>query len=94
MAELVVRWTKQSIKDLNNAHVYISKESPQAATSVIVQILGGIEQLQKFPESGRIGQVEGTRELVIFSTSFIIVYRVKTGVIEILAFLHSSKKWP
>ena len=38
-----------------------------------------VEQLIRYPESGRIGRVEGTRELVIDRAPYITAYRVAGG---------------
>ena len=44
---------------------------------------------------GRPGRVKGTRELVISSTPFVLVYRLKGGQrIEVLRLLHGSQLWP
>jgi len=38
--------------------------------------------------------VEGSRELVISGTFYILPYRVHRGNVEIIAVLHSSQLWP
>jgi plasmid stabilization system protein ParE len=40
------------------------------------------------------GRVEGTRELVIAGTAFVVVYRVEAERVEVLAVLHAARKWP
>ena len=94
MAKLTVRWTKQAVADLNAAYDFISADHPESAKQIIEVILGSIDQIKKYPESGRIGRVKGTRELVIVATSFLVVYRKKEMIIEILSILHHSRKWP
>ncbi len=42
---------------------------------------------------GRPGRIEGTRELIISHTPYIVIYRVKEQV-EILRILHTSKRYP
>jgi len=91
---LKVRWTPIALLDLDQAFEYISADKPEAARSVIKKVLAGIDQLQKFPESGREGRVEGTLELVVSTTPYVILYRVKGEVLVVLAALHSSRKWP
>ena len=44
--------------------------------------------------NSRIGRVEGTRELVIPKTPFIVPYRIHGDVIDILAVHHTSQRWP
>ncbi|MGA0588061.1 type II toxin-antitoxin system RelE/ParE family toxin [Dyella sp. KRB-257] len=53
-----------------------------------------VEQLIRHPESGRIGRVEGTRELVIDRTPYITAYRMAGDTVRILRVLHSAQQWP
>ena len=94
MAKLEVRWTKIAIDNLNNAYESISADRENSAKKIIAKIEGGVDQLCRFPESGRLGRVQGTRELVVVTTPFIIIYRLKNSSIEILSILHASRKWP
>ncbi len=96
MAELRVRWTKQAVQDLESAHQYIALENPKAAKTILTRLLKSIEQIQVYPESGRSGRVANTLELIIPNTSFILIYRYKPKAkeIQILSFLHTSRKWP
>jgi len=41
---------------------------------------------------GRPGRVPETRELVI--QPYIVAYRVKGGIVQILRVLHSAREWP
>jgi toxin ParE1/3/4 len=53
-----------------------------------------IDILQQHPQIGRPGRKQGTRELVISRTPFIVVYRIKAKRIELLRVLHGSQQWP
>jgi len=48
----------------------------------------------KFPEMGRPGRVDGTRELVIQRTSYIAAYRITGTTVRILRVLHGAQMWP
>jgi plasmid stabilization system protein ParE len=50
--------------------------------------------LEMFPGRGRIGRVEGTRELVFAPLPCIAVYRVTEEAVEILRIYHSAQDWP
>lgn len=91
---LEVRFTEIALADLESVFEYISHENPKAARKVIAQILEGIEQLKKFPDSGRPGRRRGTREFVFTQLPYIIVYRQNKMILEILTVLHTSRKWP
>ncbi|MEM1168309.1 MAG: hypothetical protein AAGJ08_04285 [Cyanobacteria bacterium P01_H01_bin.35] len=45
----------------------------------------------QYPEMGRLGQVVGTRELVVIGTPFIVPYRVRGDRLEILAVIALRK---
>jgi addiction module toxin, RelE/StbE family len=53
-----------------------------------------VQQLIRHPESGRIGRVDGTRELVIDRTPYIAAYRIAGDTVRILRVLHGAQQWP
>ena len=70
-------------------------DNPTAAKRVVETIFDAVhDQLSAFPESGRVGRVEGTRELVVSNSPFLVPYRIKDGVIEVLGVHHGSRRWP
>lgn len=73
---------------------YIAQDNPLAAIAQDEEIERQVDALHTHPELGRAGRVQGTRELVISRTSFIVVYRINIKRIEILRVLHSSQLWP
>jgi toxin ParE1/3/4 len=89
-----LRWSKRAIRRLASIHDYIAKDSPAAASRVAVAIVQSALRLQKFPYIGRLGRIEGTRELVIPGLPYIIPYRVVDNVIQIASVIHTSRKWP
>ncbi len=58
------------------------------------RVLEAVEYLIKHPSLGRIGRVQGTRELVVSGTPFVVIYRVRMDVVQILRLLHHARKWP
>ena len=89
-----VRWTRLAIEDLDHAYEYIAAANPSAARGVIERIESAVGALQAYPGLGRPGRVEGTRELVVPGTPFIIPYRIAGKRIEILTVIHGSRRWP
>jgi toxin ParE1/3/4 len=73
---------------------HIEGESPRAAVTVDERISAQSETLAQFPLSGRPGRIEGTRELIIDRTPFIIAYRVASDTVRILRVLHGAQEWP
>ncbi|MBI4218419.1 MAG: type II toxin-antitoxin system RelE/ParE family toxin [Elusimicrobia bacterium] len=87
-------WTRLALEDLKHAHDYIASENPTAASYITQRIEKALLSLCLYPELGRHGRVEGTRELIISGTPFIVPYRTKKNRIELLAIIHGSRRWP
>jgi toxin ParE1/3/4 len=60
-----IRWTPQASSALEHISLRIAEDNPEAALKTVRAIFDRIEQLAAFPNRGRIGREEGTRELVI-----------------------------
>ncbi len=87
-------WTQHALTDREAIFRYIEAESPRAAVNVDDQIVAAVRRLLEFPESGRLGRVAGTRELVVSRTPFIAAYVVTADRVRILRVLHGAQVWP
>ena len=88
-----VRWTEEALQHLREAYDYIQLDKPSAAARMADLIEGAANHLGLFPQMGRPSKRPGTRELAIAGTPFILVYRVKNSVLEILALYHGAQDW-
>jgi toxin ParE1/3/4 len=61
-------------RDLDEIHAWITIDNPVAADRVVDRIIKSIELLGHFPYIGRAGKAAGTREWVVSSLPYIIVY--------------------
>ncbi|MTJ10339.1 MULTISPECIES: type II toxin-antitoxin system RelE/ParE family toxin [unclassified Anabaena] len=89
-----VKWLRQALRNLEQAHNYVFQENPTSAQELIIKIQNAASQLQNYPFMGKSGRVEGTRELIISNSPYILIYRVKEESVEILRVLHTSKRYP
>lgn len=87
-------WSPSAIADREAIFDHIAAENPAAALATDTAIARRVEQLRRFPRSGRPGRVVGTRELVLSRTAFIAVYRVAGAEILLLRVLHGARQWP
>ncbi|HDR8990767.1 TPA: type II toxin-antitoxin system RelE/ParE family toxin [Burkholderia vietnamiensis] len=89
-------WTPRARRAREEAIDYIAQDNPVAALGQLDEIERQTDMLIQHPEMGRPGRVDGTRELVISRTPFIVVYRLKprAGRIELIRFLHGAQQWP
>ena len=60
-----LEWSAFAIEDRDGIFDYIEEDSPHAAVVVDDRIRMQVKQLLQFPETGRPGRIEGTRELVM-----------------------------
>ena len=80
--------------DLEAIVDYIAAENPRAALAIWDEIENQVERLARYPHSGRIGRVDGTRELVVTRTPYIVGYRLDEDAVLILRVLHGARQWP
>jgi len=90
----MVVWLPRAEKDLDTIYRATTEENPTAALELLTRIDEAVRRLETFPNLGRPGRVSGTRELVVDGTPFILPYRVRAGVVQILRTLHGSRQWP
>jgi plasmid stabilization system protein ParE len=67
-----VRWTRRALRALDAIAEYIAHDRPLAASRMVARIREAGDHLVENPDSGRMGRVAGTRELVVSGTPFII----------------------
>ena len=89
-----ISWRPMAEADRENIFDYIAQDNPRAAIEQGDRIAHQVGQLVQHPEMGRAGRKQGTRELVISRTPFIVVYRIKAKRIELLRVLHGAQQWP
>ena len=103
MTKWLPRWTSaiaadarpldHAAEDLERICDHVAESSPDAAGRVATIIVEGVASLRMFPNRGRPGRVEGTREFVFASLPFVAVYEVHDDV-YVLRILHGSQRWP
>jgi toxin ParE1/3/4 len=87
-----VKWLEVALDSLIAEAEYISKDSPAAAARTVDAIVNAVENLKRFPASGRPGRVPGTRELVVSRTPYIVPYRVRSDTVELLLVLQCRQQ--
>jgi len=87
-------WAQYALEDRRAIYDHIEVDDPRAAALVDTRIAEAVVRLIDFPESGRPGRVEGTRELVVGRTSCIVAYRIMGEIVRILRVLHGAQPWP
>lgn len=88
-----VRWTMRALRRLDEIGAHIQKDNPDAAARVVARIVSAVDKLADFPATGRVGRINGTREVVLADIPYIIPYRVGQQI-EILTVMHAHQRWP
>ena len=93
-----LKWTDLADVDLEQIEAQIAQEnSPIVAIEGVMKLIDSTHLLlSDHPRAGRQGRVKNTRELVVDSLPFIVIYReqINTNCIEILRVFHDAQQWP
>jgi toxin ParE1/3/4 len=97
-----LRWTEPASADFLGIVEWLKARNPAAAARVGRRILDDAEQLANFPYLGKPGRSPDTRELVVTSFPYLIVYAVEHDAaaseqpqaVVILRVLHGAMRWP
>lgn len=87
-----VRWLGAAAGDLDLVYEFSALDDPAAAEGEVLRVLDAAGRLGVHPSLGRPGRVAGTRELVV--APYIVAYRVKGDVVQVLRVLHGARNWP
>ena len=92
MAIVKVLWTKRSISNLEAELNYYGQINPNLAKELSNIVKDSIEKIQFMPGIGREGKKISYREYVLQKYPYIIAYRVRNNVLEVLAIIHQQRK--
>lgn len=90
-----VHWTPQASDDLHAIHDHVSRDSAGAAKLLVARLIVAVDQLEAFPESGRVVPEfadPALRELL--RGSYRIVYRLRGPDAEIITVHHAARPLP
>jgi len=89
-----IRLAPRFIAELRHQIQWIAADNPVAAARAEGRVRVAVRRLSRFPHLGRTGRIDGTRELSVPNTRFIIAYRVTDNTIDVAALLHAAQQWP
>lgn len=89
-----VKWLREASRNLEQEADHLADKNPAAADAMLQNIRSSVSLLAQQPGIGRPGRVPGTRELVIPHSPYLIPYRVRGEVLEVLRVFHTSRKPP
>ncbi|OFV99133.1 MAG: hypothetical protein A3H28_12265 [Acidobacteria bacterium RIFCSPLOWO2_02_FULL_61_28] len=89
-----LRWSPEAADDLVRIVERIREDNPSVAERIATFIYQRVAALETFPNLGRPGRMEGTRELPLPPLPFVVVYRLRGEAVEIARVLHGAQRWP
>jgi toxin ParE1/3/4 len=89
-----LEYAPRYFRRLEDIYEHVAAINPTAASCMIERIRAAVTRLAGSPGLGRPGPVAGTRELVIPRTPYIVSYRVRGDVVQIITILHGAQRWP
>ena len=90
-----LEWSPHAFADLKTISEYVEQDRSQATAKRITRaIYDAIQSLRTTPHRGRHGRIEGTREMVVTSLPYIVVYQVFDERLLILNIVHGAQRWP
>jgi len=90
---MLIRWTPLALNDLKIISHRIEQDRNLAtANRVCRSIYDAVQMLRRHPHGGKSGLEEGTRELVIPKSPYIVAYRVmEPDAVQILRIWHGAQ---
>jgi toxin ParE1/3/4 len=89
-----LEWSPRAGSDLLAIESFYADFSQITADRIMAEIRRSALRLETYPAIGRPGQLRGTRELVIASYPFTLVYRIVGFRVRIGRVLHQHQKYP
>ena len=89
---LEIVWSALARTRLQEIRAYVARDKPEAAERLATRIVAMVEALRNHPRLGRAGAEPGIRELVIGSTPYIVLYRVRDQRITISTIWHAAQR--
>ena len=92
MAQIV--WTEPALRDLDEIAEYIALDKYSVAKNLVEQVFARVEQLQKFPESGRKPPElpKDSRYFEVIVGPCRIFYRIDDNKLYILYIMRSERR--
>lgn len=87
-------WSAFALSDRDGIFTHAEAQNPAAAVAIDGRVVAVARRLRDFPESGRLGRVAVTRELVVTGTPYVAAYQVTGETVRILRVLHGAQQWP
>ena len=87
-------WSRHAAADRMAIFTWIAQDDPRAAALVDDRLEDAARRLIDFPESGRPGRIEGTRELVVARTPYVVPHQSVGDLVLLLRDIPGARMGP
>jgi toxin ParE1/3/4 len=87
-----LRWRARALADLEAFHDWLRSVEGAKPKQTISRIRAAAQSMRRLGDIGRPSVIEGLRELSVRNAPYVIVYRVESGTIDILAVYHTAQQ--
>ncbi|NHB93693.1 type II toxin-antitoxin system RelE/ParE family toxin [Photorhabdus cinerea] len=88
-----LEWKPMALADREAIMEYIALDNPLAAIELDNEFELTAETACQHPKMYKPGRVKGTREAVVHP-HYVMIYRVRRNLLQILRVLHTARQWP
>ena len=89
-----LRLTPAAVADLQHISDYLKEHHPRYRQPTIRKLYDAVLELKKWPQRGRVGREEGTREFLFSPLPYVVVYRLTGQNVEVLRIYHTAQDRP
>ena len=89
-----IRLLRRATRDLEEIHAYVAAADPHAAGAVAKRLAASLDLIATRPEIGRPTKWPDVREWSVPGLPYVIPYRIRPGVVDILRVWHTSRNRP
>jgi addiction module RelE/StbE family toxin len=89
-----IRWTPSAVADLQSIGDYLKLHHPRYRDATLRKLYAAAQALRHWPNRGRIGAEDGTREILFPPLPYVLVYRVRHDTLEVLRIYHGAQNRP
>lgn len=89
---MTIRWSPEAYDNLAEIELYLRLQRSPFTAFTIDYVYQEISSLVQMPFRGRPGRILSTRELVFTKVPYVVVYRIRDDVLEIVSIRDTSRQ--
>ena len=87
-----IRWMARALTDFGKIASYYRQEAPAFERKMMTEIFSAVSSLGEYAWKGPSTGIRDTRSLLVADTDYVVTYRVKRDVVEIVRIRHGAMR--